>query len=228
MTEPSTFVARPKPRFLLTSGLFLLGAVAAVTALAWVSLLLTPTTSLRTAEDKYLAALPYPDPQPGHADLLILTRGRAHVTVSTHWLPLTSGPDGGGEGGAVYLRFETVIDGSSRLHPVDHVRLHLAATGDARLPTVFDTPLTLETERRLITLTTGPGLRAEAARNPPPPPLHDAMLYHLHPDAILDLLAPHGTPPTLTIGDHHAELTETHLAPLRAFAATLKPGYTPP
>ncbi len=123
---------------------------------------------------------------------------------------------------ALDICFETHLGRGPRRTPTDHALLHVAAWHPARLPQPIRAQTLVFRAGRTISLThpTTPPYSSGPAR--------DHAIYRIHPDAILDLLAPHDTPPTLTIGDHHAELTEPHLAPLRALAATLKPGYTPP
>jgi hypothetical protein len=229
MTLPDPYHARRrrKVRLITGVGFFLLALFGTLIGIGSISTLTTPIT-VGPPGHQYLASLPYPDPHPDQAALLIFTPSGRRTAISTHWLRLTPSPDAPRPPDAVYFRFETVIDGPARAFPVDHALLHLAATGDARLPIAFDieAPLFFDAGRR-ITLTTSPKLLADARNlHAPPPPLHDPMLYMIHPDAILDLLA-HPSP-TMTIGRHTAQLTEAHLTPLRALAATLKPGYTPP
>ncbi len=223
---------RRKVRLISGIGISMLGLFGALALINWLAALAIPTAR-RTPENQYLSDLPYPDPAPDQSDLLIFTPSSDGTAVSTHWLPLTlapPGPDGSPRPGTVYFRFETFIEGRARSRPTDHALLHLAATGEARLPLDPDASVHFNAERS-ITLTANRKMLADAADlHAPPPPLHDPMLYMIHPDAILDLINHPDTSPaiTMTIGPHRGRLTETHLAPLRALAATLKPGYAPP
>ncbi len=237
MTTPDPYHARRqrKVRLIAGTGIAMLGLFGALVLLNWIATIATPITrgTRGTPGNQYLSNLPYPDPAPDQSDLLIFTPYSDGTAVSTHWLPLTlapKGPDGAPRPGTVYFRFETFIEGKSRTRPTDHALLHLAATGEARLPVDPETSVNFDAERS-ITLTANAAMLADAANlHTPPPPLHDPMLFMIHPDAILDLINhPESAPPiTMTIGPHRGQLTETHLAPLRALAATLKPGYTPP
>jgi hypothetical protein len=232
VTLPDPYYARRrrKARTITFVGLFLLGLVAAVIVLTGVPAMFTTPWGHRTPELEYLASLPYPDPHPDEAQLLIFTPRDSVTDVSTHWLRLATTPDGAADPAApagIYVRFATVIEGRSRgWPPADHIYLHLAAAGPDRLPTMRALEHTLSFRAgRTIELTTGRDLMETASRFDLPP-LRDHMLFMIHPDAILDLLAEPA--PTIAIAGHQSTLTDTHLAPLRAIAATLRPGYTLP
>jgi hypothetical protein len=237
MTLPDPYHARRsrKVRRINAVGFSLLAVLAVAMALTWASNFTTPH---RSPDHEYLANLPYPAPPVPHPDqpaLLLFTSHTepAGTSITTQWLPLALAvpdTDGDPRPGSVYFRFETFFEGPARVHPTDHVLLHLAATGAARLPVDPDTAVVFNAGRT-ITLTTNAQMLADAAAfHAPPPPLHDPMLYLIHPDAILDLLNhPETSPPlTMTLGPYTAQLTDLHLTPLQALAATLKPGYTPP
>lgn len=236
MTPPDPYHARRsrKVRRINAVGFSLLAVLAVAMALTWASNLVNPWTPA-TPEREYLATLPYPAPHPSQAALLLFTSHAAPkgTSITTQWLPLALAvpdTDGDPRPGSVYFRFETFFEGPARVHPTDHVLLHLAATGAARLPVDPDTAVIFNAGRT-ITLTTNAQMLADAAAfHAPPPPLHDPMLYLIHPDAILDLLnhPESSPPPMMTLGPYTAQLTDLHLTPLQALAATLKPGYTPP
>ncbi len=186
-----------------------------------------------TYEHAYFATLPYPDPHPREAELLKFVRRDGRVIVTTDWLPLTHTPaaDPSAPADAVYIRFEADFDAPKRTRPAKIARLHVAATGNAVLPLhgVPSPDMFFRNSSRFY-LSFNADMRHEAnTTHKPPPPLHSPMLYHIDPDAILDLLdQPPGQPTKVILGNHTAELTELHLTPLRALFATLKPGYQPP
>lgn len=210
-------------------GFALLGLVGVVIAFIVVSTLFTTPWGHRTPELEYLASLPYPDPHPDQENLLVFTPRAGVSDVSSNWLRLNAEPDGADAAppGGVYIRFTTTVELPSRgWPPPDHAYLHLAAAGESRLPAARAHEHTLVFQaRRTIELSTGRDLM-EAAGRFEQPPLRDLMLFKIHPDAILDLLA--HPAPTMAIAGYEWTLSEAHLESLSAFAATLRLGYTPP
>ncbi len=225
MTTPDPYYARRrrKARLITGIGLFLLSPIA-VTAV-WLAIVafVPEFPTLRT-----LAALPYPDPHPDQTTLLTFTEHLDGINIRTEWLPIhaTTGDDGNYTGFLAMQLRGRVWPIPSGL-PEREVSINFATVGEVRLPAQ-------EAMRHTLTITSGEStvrVRPDAyemgiAAMFDDPPFRDFMQYYAPTTIIVEGI--NNADLTISLAGFECVVPQENFEALRAFTATLKPGYTPP
>lgn len=215
---------RRKARLITAVGFFLLALLGVPWLIGTIAVLVPERPTLRT-----LAALPYPDPAPNQTDLLTFTDLRGRARIQTEWIPIFANwTDDGTYTGFILMRLTTFTDPGGRDEPTRDISITFAAAGDIRLPA--DNPL-----RHPLILTTGDSTArvwpdpyyVGSASMENAPAFRDFMWYDA-PTTIIVQAANTVDDFTITIAGFESPVPPEAFAILRAFAATLKPGYQPP
>ncbi len=225
MPTPDPYHARRrrKVRLITGVGFFLLALFAVPWAIRSIGAILPQFPTLRT-----LAALPYPDPHPDQADLLTFTEHLGGINIQTGWLPIYAvRADDGTFNGFIVMRLTTRVAPSPRDQPAREVSINFATVGKVRLPAH-------EAMRHTLILTSGDStarVKPDAydmslASMTDDPPFRDFMMYSVPTTIIVE--AANADDLTITIAGFESPVPPEAFEILRAFTATLKPGYTPP
>jgi len=125
------------------------------------------------------------------------------------------------------MRLRTRVAPIPRDQPARDVAIHFASIGDMRLPAD-------DAMRHTLTLASGDStarIRPDAyhmslAAMTEDPPFRDFMMYYAPTTIIVESI--NNADLTITIAGIECPVPEENFEALRAFTATLKPGYTPP
>lgn len=175
-----------------------------------------------------LAAMAYPDPHPDQSSLLWIREFDHGTNIATQWLDIEpTPPDTGEPSDALIMLVHTRIDPAPRPAPDQTVRMELTARGEAPRPgvTARSQTLTLTSGADSVRLRPDQGMPlvpSSSDANTPQDPLHYDIPAEFFVNAVMraDL--------SLSIADHQCRIQPNDFEALRAFAATLKPGYNPP
>lgn len=225
VTTPDPYHARRrrKVRLITGIGLFLLSLVAVPWVVVTVAALIPEFPTLRT-----LAALLYPDPHPEQSILLTFSEHQGGINIKTEWLPIyATTDDDGNYTGFLAMQLRSRVEPIPRDLPERDVSIEFATVGEVRLPAH-------EAMRHTLTITSGEStvrVKPDAdhirlAAKSDDPPFRDFMLYYAPTTIIVEGI--NNADLTISLAGFECVVPQENFEALRAFTATLKPGYTPP